>query len=213
MKNLMLTTVSLVAFAGAASAFTSVDQIDANGDGSASIEEAQAFAPTLSTDEFRAIDKDNSNMWDRFEVESAEAQGLLRRDDTTQAATVTLKDLDTDGDGKATFAELSPVYATLSQQEFDMVDADNSNAWDEGEITGEAMGLLRRDSATPYSDGVAVLADIDADGDGMATYEEVMAVESTITKAEFQMVDVDNSNNWDRLEVTSEAAQTILSRM
>jgi hypothetical protein len=75
------------------------------------------------------------------------------------------------------------------------------------------MGLLRHDGNMPYSDRVAVLESIDTNVDGMANYEEVTTAEGSIAKAEFQSVDVENSNLWKRQEGQPQAAQSVLSRM
>jgi hypothetical protein len=107
MKNLMIIIASIFTFAGAAAAFTGIDQIDADGNGSASFPEVLATAPTMNMDDFRSVDVDNANAWDRFEVETATAQRLLNRDLDVQPGVATISSLDTNGDGNATFDELS----------------------------------------------------------------------------------------------------------
>ncbi len=117
------------------------------------------------------------------------------------ASAMTLTDLDTNADGSADIGEVRAVAPTLTQEEFNTIDADASNGWDDNEI-GLASDMLLKH--LPKSSGPAVkleLATLDTNGDGSADIGEVRAVSPTVTQEEFNMIDADASAGWDDNEI------------
>jgi hypothetical protein len=212
MKNLVLTTASILALTVAtASAATLVD-LDTNADGSADIAEVRAVAPTLSQEEFNSIDADGSGGWDDNEFGMA-AEMLVKYAPASSGAAVKLDlgSIDSNANGSADMGEVLAVSPTVNQDEFNMVDADASGGWEEPEFTTAAMMLLAKGQVMPEAEGLVSLGTLDSNGDGSADIAEVKAVAPTINQDEFNMVDADGSAGWDPHEMTGQA-QMFLAR-
>lgn len=78
MKNVLITTTAVFALSGAA--FASVADVDANGDGVASMSELMAVYPALTEETFNAIDANGDGAVDDEEMTVAEEGGYLTAD-------------------------------------------------------------------------------------------------------------------------------------
>jgi len=211
MKRILLAATSVFALSTVAFAAVDIKDLDTDGDSAASFEEVTAKAPTLTKLEFDEIDTNDNNVWDANEMDG-NAQALLVRYMEGQAATQDAATMDIDKDGMVSMAEVNAVAPSVTQTEFDEVDANDNNQWDSNEFTDTAQGYLRRDMAGQASSGPFDITSLDKDGDGAASIEEVMAVNSKISKEEFVEVDANGSNMWDREEIMGNVAQGYLGR-
>lgn len=211
MKRILLAATSMIAMSTIAYGAIDIKDLDMDGDSGASFEEVTAKAPTLTKLEFDEIDLNDNNVWDANEM-TADAQALLVRYMEGQAPTQDAMTMDIDKDGMVSMAEVNAVAPSVIQTEFDEVDTNDNNQWDPNEFTDVAQGFLRRDMAAETSPGPFDITSLDTDGDGAASIEEVMAVNSTITKEEFTEVDANGSNMWDREEIMGNVAQGYLGR-
>lgn len=117
------------------------------------------------------------------------------------ASAVTLTELDSNADGSADFGEVRAVAPTMSQEEYNSIDADGSNGWDDNEFGMAAEMLLKH---SPASSGPAIkldLGSVDTNADGSADMGEVLAVSPTVNQDEFNMVDTDASGDWSENEM------------
>ncbi|MGO4907820.1 hypothetical protein ACEN2J_05740 [Pseudorhodobacter sp. W20_MBD10_FR17] len=212
MKKLAFTTASILALTVAAASAVTLTDLDTNADGSADFGEVRAVAPTISQEEYNSIDTDGSNGWDDTEFGMA-AEMLLKHlpESSGPAIKLDLGSVDTNADGSADMGEVLAVSPTVTEAEFNMVDADGSGGWDEIEMTGTAMMLLAKGQLMTEGDGVVSLGTLDSNGDGSADIGEVLAVSPTVSQAEFNMVDTDGSAGWDEPEMTGQA-QMLLAR-
>lgn len=211
MKRILFAATSIIALSTAAYAAIDIKDLDANGDLSATFEEVTAKAPTLTKLEFDDIDSNDNNAWDANEM-TGEAQGLLLRYMQGQSETQDAMTLDLDKDGMVSMAEVNAVAPSVTQTEFDEVDENDNSQWDSNEFSGVAQGYLRRDMASDISVGPFDITMLDTDGNNSASMDEIMVVNSKITASEFNEVDADGSNMWDREEIMSELAQGYLGR-
>lgn len=211
MKRILFAATSIIALSTAAYAAIDIKDLDANGDLSATFEEVTAKAPTLTKLEFDDIDSNDNNAWDANEM-TGEAQGLLLRYMQGQSETQDAMTLDLDKDGMVSMAEVNAVAPSVTQTEFDEVDENDNSQWDSNEFSGVAQGYLRRDMASDISVGPFDITMLDTDGNNSASMDEIMVVNSKITASEFNDVDADGSNMWDREEIMSELAQGYLGR-
>ena len=98
---------------------------------------------------------------------------------TVAFGAVDIKDLDTDGDSAATYAEVIAKAPSLTQLEFDEVDTNDNNTWDANELNADAQALLTR-----YMEGELQTQDeftLDSDKDGMVSMMEVNAIAASVT--------------------------------
>ena len=211
MKRILFAAPSFIALSTAVFAAVDIKDLDANGDNGASFEEVTAKAPSLTQLEFDEIDTNDNNAWDANEL-NADAQALLTRYMEGELKTQDDFTLDTDKDGMVSMMEVNAVAPSVTQLEFDEVDANDNNQWDPNELNADAQGLLRRDTASEDSKGPFDITSLDTDGDNAASIEEVMAKHPTISKVEFVEVDVNGSNKWDREEIMGSVAQGYLGR-
>lgn len=211
MKRILFAATSIIALSTAAYAAIDIKDLDANGDLSATFEEVTAKAPTLTKLEFDDIDSNDNNAWDANEM-TGEAQGLLLRYMQGQSETQDAMTLDLDKDGMVSMAEVNAVAPSVTQTEFDEVDENDNSQWDSNEFSGVAQGYLRRDMASDISVGPFDITMLDTDGNNSASMDEIMVVNAKITASEFNEVDADGSNMWDREEIMSELAQGYLGR-
>ncbi len=128
---------------------------------------------------------------------------------TAAFAAVDIKDLDTNADNGASFAEVTAKAPSLTQLEFDGVDTNDNNMWDANELNADAQALLVR-----YMEGELQTQDafkLDTDKDGMVSMAEVNAVAPSVTQLEFDGVDTNDNNQWDANELNADA-QGLLRR-
>ena len=128
---------------------------------------------------------------------------------TVAFGAVDIKDLDTDGDSAATYAEVIAKAPSLTQLEFDEVDTNDNNTWDANELNADAQALLTR-----YMEGELQTQDeftLDSDKDGMVSMMEVNAVAASVTQLEFDEIDTNDNNQWDPNELNADA-QGLLRR-
>lgn len=164
MTRLMIATVSTLALGTAAFAATDLSDLDADGDGVASMEEVMAMNPSITATEFEQVDVNRSNSWDSDEIYSAQAQGYLSRNEGTE--TQDFSSLDTDGDGAISFAEIQIMNPDIIQTEFDMIDVNDSGTWDADELnTIEAKGYLSASAMPDEQEPGTALPDEDDEND------------------------------------------------
>lgn len=120
-------------------------------------------------------------------------------------------DLDVDGDGFATIAEVRQVLGGLTSSDFRKLDVNRDNRLSANELnasgTTEIIGKYR-DSMTI----VHGLSDVDQNGDRFLTIEELRAVYKGLLDSEFRDIDVNRDRRVSAKELYSPLAQALVTR-
>ncbi|HOV75550.1 MAG TPA: EF-hand domain-containing protein [Candidatus Hydrogenedentes bacterium] len=150
-------------------------EVDANQDGLLTLEEIQAKYPEFTPQAFAALDANKDGVLSMADLPSAPPAGMR------EVLLRILREADTDNDGAVSLEEFLAARPDATVDAFTQLD-----------LNGDGL-LSRADLAEGEVDiqqGVhGLLEAADADGDGVATFEEVQAVRPNITPAQFDMLD------------------------
>ena len=184
-------------------------EIDWNNDSFVSFSELAIAYPGVSREDFRSIDSNNDNRIDATELNELEAQNILaRHEDTGRTIRIVV---DTNQDGFVTYEELAAVYSGVTQLDFDEIDANDDNRIDNWEFYDlKAQDILARYEMN--GDSVQGVSDLDQDGDGFVTYEELTATYPDVSTVDFEEMDSNGDNRLDSTELYSLDSQNILAR-
>lgn len=111
----------------AASTVQGLADVDANGDRFASFGELAAAYPGFRETDFRDIDVNDDGRVSATELYASDAQSVVTRYESGSDILVSLDELDTDGSGFASYAELAVQYPNLSTVDFQRFDANDDN--------------------------------------------------------------------------------------
>lgn len=211
MKRLMTTTTALVTLtAGAAIAATDISAVDLDGNGFASIEEIRAIYPDLSVSFFRDMDTNGDNRVSSEEILTTEAQNILGRLETSpmdRPGPVVV--LDADSDGFISIEDMRRGYPEFTELDFDTIDENDDNRVTYEEIYAtEAQDVVAR-----YQTGTVMdIAEIDADGDEFADFDEMVTAFPGLDRESFDNIDLNGDNRISANELYEPDAQIIVSR-
>ena len=128
----------------------------------------------------------------------------------TVASAAGIGAIDQNGDRFASKAEITAVYPTLSANDFRDLDLNRDNRISAVEITAPgASAILNKHVA-----GVSVrgVADIDANGDGFASFGELAAAYPGFGANDFDDIDANNDGRVNFVELYAPVAQDVVSR-
>ena len=191
MKTLALAIATTALTATVASA-AGIGAIDQNGDRFASKAEIAAVYPTLSANDFRDLDLNRDNRISAVEITAPGASAILNK----HVAGVSVRgvaDIDTNGDGFASPAELAAAYLGFGANDFDDIDSNN-----DGRISSvELYAPVAQDVVSRYDAGSSILVSLDAvdtDGSGFASLNELAAQYPNLSAIDFQRLDANDDN-------------------
>lgn len=211
MKRIALTLAATILSTTAAVAATDIASFDANGDGFATVAEVNAVFPGFSQSDFRQIDGNRDNRISAAELQQPGVSGIVGRYVGGAAGVVGLGDIDTSGNGFASFAELSATYPGLTAVEFDRIDANDDNRVSFRELYSPiAQSVVSLHEAA--NSQVSVLAQVDVNGDSFAAYNELLAAYPGLSTIDFRAIDANKDNRLSRVEFQSIETQTVLGR-
>lgn len=129
----------------------------------------------------------------------------------TAASAMQPQDLDINGDGFATIAEVRTIFPGFSSFDFRDVDLNNDNRLSSNELKSpETRGTLGR-----YQNRMAIvhgLSDLDQNGDRFASRAELDAVYNGLTDSEFTQIDINRDNRVSASELYAPRAQALVTR-
>lgn len=191
MKTLALAIATTALTATVASA-AGIGAVDQNGDRFASKAEIAAVYPTLSVNDFRDLDQNRDNRISAAEFTAPGAAAILNK----HVAGVPVRDvteIDTNGDGFASPAELATAYPGFGEIDFDDIDANN-----DGRISAvELYAPVAQDVVSRYETGSSILVslnEVDTDGSGFASLNELVAQYPNLSAVDFQRLDANDDN-------------------
>lgn len=191
MKTLALAIATTALTATVASA-AGIGAVDQNGDRFASKAEIAAVYPTLSATDFRDLDQNRDNRISASEFTAPGAAAILNK----HVAGVSVRgvaQIDTNGDGFASPAELAAAYPGFGPNDFDDIDAN-----DDGRIGAvELYAPVAQEVVSRYEAGSSILVSldvVDTDGSGFASLNELVAKYPSLSANDFQRLDANNDN-------------------
>ena len=191
MKTLALAIATTALTATVASA-AGIGAVDQNGDRFASKAEIAAVYPTLSANDFRDLDQNRDNRISASEFTAPGAAAILNK----HVAGVSVRgvaQIDTNGDGFASPAELAAAYPGFGPNDFDDIDAN-----DDGRIGAvELYAPVAQEVVSRYEAGSSILVSldvVDTDGSGFASLNELVAKYPSLSANDFQRLDANNDN-------------------
>lgn len=120
-------------------------------------------------------------------------------------------DLDIDGDGFASRAEINQVLGNVTASDFNALDGNNDNRLSVNELRADgARAIVARYEAKP-STLVGVSA-LDGNNDGFASFTELRVEYPGLTAADFNDIDLNNDNRVSFDELYNPVAQSVVSR-
>jgi hypothetical protein len=188
---LALATTALTATAAVAGDVASVDQ---NGDRFATKAELTAIYTTLSSADFRDIDLNSDNRISNTEINTGAAAAILARNIAVEGGVRGLTEVDADGSGFASKAELVAAYPGLTAVDFNDIDANDDNRVSALELYGDEAQVIVSRYDAGGSDVLVALDAIDTDGSGFASFGELSGQYGTLSAIEFNRIDTNDDN-------------------
>lgn len=122
-----------------------VASIDTNGDGFVSQDELMAAYPGLTKEDFNTIDANGDDRIDSNELLAENAQPVLNQETGMGAQAATIAMFDTNGDGYASEAEVSAVFPSFTNVDFNSMDENKDSRLSADEIqNNDAQDVLKR---------------------------------------------------------------------
>ena len=158
-------------------------EADTDGDGAISLTEYQAGFLEAAEQRFQSLDSDGDGQLTGEEVRDRRDRGRGERatDIRSRAAERAVTRLDADDDGLLTLAEVQAGREDATSEWFAGLDANSDGQLSAEELSAQRVGGRGRDG-----DG---RAEIDTDGDGAWSLEEVQAVRENFTVERFNRLD------------------------
>ena len=209
MTRLMTTTAVALFAATAASAATDIADVDMTNDDFVGFEELRMAFPELTEEFFDQMDLNTDNRISSEELLETKAQDILARYTMVPMQERKQVVLDANYDRFVTKEEFVAVFPTFSEIDFDAIDDNNDDRVSYVEVyETEAQNIIAR----YYGGTVADIAQIDANGDNFADFEEMMGYYPTITEENLRLIDLNNDNRISSQELYEPKAQQIVSR-
>jgi Ca2+-binding EF-hand superfamily protein len=209
MKRTFAILSATVVTATSAFAQTDIAEIDWNNDSFVSFSELAIAYPGVSRSDFRSIDTNGDNRIDSTELYELEAQNILaRHEDTGRQIRIAV---DANRDGFVSYDELAAVFPGVTELDFASIDVNGDNRIDNWEYYDlEAQTILARYEMN--GDGIRGVSEIDQNGDGFITFEELTATYPDVSDADFAEMDSNGDSRLDFTELYSLDSQNILAR-
>jgi hypothetical protein len=186
-----------------------VAQIDWNGDSFVNFTELAIAYPGIDRESFAEIDTNGDNRLDQTELYEIPAQDILARyEDTGRTVRIPA---DRDGDGFASFEELTAIFPGFTQSDFETIDTNDDNRID----TVEFYELEAQDALARYPMDGASLEDVDVldtNGDRFVSFEEISAAYPGLPQVDFDEMDTNDDNQLDFTELYALDAQMAIAR-
>jgi hypothetical protein len=213
MKRLYITVAALALTGTAALAAPSMSAVDADGDGFASKAEIMAVYKGVTDEDFAAMDLNNDARLDPNEMLSRDAQDILLRYSPQEVTdhVESVGDIDKDGDGFASSAEMMAAYVGLTQEEFVSIDTNADGRVSPEELYASDAQQIVKEYA-PGGSPVAEVSMFDKNGDYFASFEEIQAVFPTFEKSDFVEVDTNGDNRISQEEFNDEMMNDIMKK-
>jgi len=210
MRFAMTLTAALLATATAASAMKATD-LDIDGDGFASISEVRQIFPGFSSNDFRDIDVNRDRRLSSTELNAPDTSRIIGRYQDTMAIVHGLSDIDTNGDRFVSEGELGAVYNGVTANEFNLIDLNNDNRLNSSELYQPlAQAMLNRYEMSGRD--LITIMQVDVDDDAFASYAELQAVYSGLSRSEFDIIDVNGDNRIGSTEYYTPEAQEVFDK-
>lgn len=192
--KLLALTASVVALSatGALPAMTTAS-FDTDGDRFVTYAEASAVLPTLTASDFRNLDINDDRRLSSNEVTGPDAQVVFLRHADRMNYLRSITGIDSDGDNFASFAELAAAYPGLRQTDFDDIDSNDDRRVSRNELNSDVTQTV----LTRYQDGSSILVsldNIDLDGSGFASINELMDKYPGLSVSDFHVIDRNRDN-------------------
>ena len=129
----------------------------------------------------------------------------------TAASAMKPTDLDIDGDGFASLAEVRQIFPGFSSQDFREIDANRDRRLSRNELNAAGTSA-RIGRYLPTMSVVHGLSDIDTNGDRFASKAELKAAYKGLLDSEFLLIDVNKDNRVDARELYRPFTQAIVTR-
>lgn len=121
------------------------------------------------------------------------------------------QDLDINGDGFASLAEVRQVFGGFTSSDFRSLDTNRDNRLSANELTAagttELIGKYRGSMSIVHG-----LSEVDQNGDRFVTIEELRAVYEGLLDSEFRQIDRNRDNRVSASELYAPLAQTFVTR-
>lgn len=193
MKLLASTIPVLLVSAVAAQAAMGTATFDRNGDRFVSFSELAAVLPTVTQSDFNRLDVNDDRRLSANEVSAPDAQSVFGRYLETSSSVQGMSEIDTNGDRFATFTELAAAHPGIRRSDFDDIDTNNDRRVSQIELyEGTAQEILTR-----YESGSSILVsmnEIDLDGSGFASLEELSSLYPGLTAYDYHSIDRNRDN-------------------
>lgn len=189
-----LIAITVFAFGSTtALAGVNIETLDRNGDRFATYDEVAAVLPSMSRSDFNDLDINDDRRLSSAEVQAPNVQAILGRYVGDANGVRPMSELDADGDSFLSKVELTTAYPGFHATDFDEIDRNNDQRVSRVELYDDAaQNLLGR-----YESGSRILVSldqIDADGSGFASLDELSRHYPRLSGSDFHDVDRNNDN-------------------
>ncbi len=122
-----------------------------------------------------------------------------------------LSDIDTNNDRFASEAELGAVYNGVTSNEFRLIDLNNDGRVSAPELYQPlAQAMLNRYEMSGRD--LVTIMQVDVDDDAFASYAELSAVFTGLSRSEFDIIDINGDNRISSTEYYNSETQEVLDK-
>lgn len=209
-RTFLTATAALMLTSASALAMEAID-LDIDGDGFVSNGELTQILGAVSAPDFNRIDDNDDGRLSVAELNAPGTREILGRYESTMSVVHGLSEIDTDGDGFASQAELAAIYTGLNDADFRQIDANDDNRVNIRELYApRSQAVVTRYEMSPTMD--VTIMQVDSDGDFFASYEELKAKFPGLSQNDFRRIDGNNDNRINSREFYDSGAQIVFDR-